>query len=139
MGSGAKRIGGCLYDVTLADGSTRRFHANQMRLRSIQLTDDDFIAFSNAFNRPLRRRKLPMEKLDTWTNMQWTTTKRATFRELQLWTTSNRSSQATCFPHPTVLNEVKFQRNNLSWTQEGKRTSIHKLIPGIRVLFLWFF
>jgi len=27
-GSDAKRIGGCLYDVTLADGSTRSFHAN---------------------------------------------------------------------------------------------------------------
>jgi hypothetical protein len=62
-GSVAKRIGGYLYDVTLADGSTREFRAKQMRLRSIHLTDDDFTAFSNAFNRPVGRRKLPMEKL----------------------------------------------------------------------------
>jgi len=31
--SDAKRIGGRLYEVTLADGSTSRFHANQMPLR----------------------------------------------------------------------------------------------------------
>jgi hypothetical protein len=54
-GSVAKRIGGCLYDVTLANGATCRFHANQMRPRSTQLTDDDFMAFADAFNLPVRR------------------------------------------------------------------------------------
>jgi hypothetical protein len=29
-------------------------HANQMRLRSTQLTDDDFTAFADAFNLPVR-------------------------------------------------------------------------------------
>jgi hypothetical protein len=50
-----KRIGGRLYDVTLADGSIRRFHANQMRPRSTQLTELDFTEFANAFNLPFRR------------------------------------------------------------------------------------
>jgi hypothetical protein len=40
-----------------------------MRIRSTQLTDDDLIAFSNAFNLPVRRRKLSTEKLDTWGNL----------------------------------------------------------------------
>jgi transposase InsO family protein len=39
-GSVAKRIDDRLYDVTLADGSTRRFHANQMCPRSTRTTDD---------------------------------------------------------------------------------------------------
>jgi len=54
-GSVAKRIGGRLYDVTLANGSTHRFYANQMRSRSIQLMDDDFTAFPDTFNLPIRR------------------------------------------------------------------------------------
>jgi len=53
-GSVAKRIGGRLYDVTLANGSTHRFHANQMRPRSTQLMDDDFTAFAVTFNLPVR-------------------------------------------------------------------------------------
>jgi hypothetical protein len=31
---------------------------------------------------------------------------------------------------PHILKEVTFERNNLSWIQEGKITGIHKLIPG---------
>jgi hypothetical protein len=54
-GSIAKRIGSRLFDVTLSNGSTRRFHANQMRPRSTQLTDDDFAAFANTFNLTVRR------------------------------------------------------------------------------------
>jgi len=54
-GSVAKRIGGRLYDVTLANGSTHRFHADQMRPRSTQLMDDDFTAFADTFNLPARR------------------------------------------------------------------------------------
>jgi hypothetical protein len=54
-GSVSKRIGGRLYDVTLANGATCRFHANQMRPRSTQLTDGDFMAFADAFNLPVRR------------------------------------------------------------------------------------
>lgn len=137
-GTVAKLIGGRLYDTTLADGSTHRVHANQMRLWSIQLTEDYFAEFANTFNPPIRARKLPMEKLDTWTNMQWTTNRPA-FSKLQLWTTANRSSQAAHYGNPAVLNKVTFQRNHLSWTQEGKRTSIHKLIPVVQVVFFWFF
>jgi len=58
-GSVAKRIGGRPYDMTLANGSTHRFHAYQMRLRSTQLTDDDFTAFADAFNLPVRRPQVP--------------------------------------------------------------------------------
>jgi hypothetical protein len=50
-----KRIGGRLYDVTLADGSTRRLHANQMRLKSTQLLEGEFTEFAKAFNLPARR------------------------------------------------------------------------------------
>jgi hypothetical protein len=53
-GSVTKHIGGRLYDVTLANGATCRFHANQMRPRSTQLTDDDFMAFADAFNLSVR-------------------------------------------------------------------------------------
>jgi hypothetical protein len=54
-GTVAKRIGGRLYGVTLADGSTHRFHANQKRPRFTQTTDDDFTVFSDAFNLPVHR------------------------------------------------------------------------------------
>jgi hypothetical protein len=54
-GSVAKRIGGRLYDVRLTNGSTHRFHVNQMRPRSIQLADDDFATFADTFNLPVRR------------------------------------------------------------------------------------
>jgi hypothetical protein len=83
---------------------------------------------------PFDTRKLSMEKVDTWTNMQWTTTYRPAIRGLQLWTTSNRSSQATHCRNPDIINEVAFQRNNLSYTQEGKHRSIHKLVQMVQVL-----
>jgi transposase InsO family protein len=51
----AKRVGGRLYDVTLVDGSTRRFHANQMRPRSTQLTEEEFTEFTGVFDLPVRR------------------------------------------------------------------------------------
>jgi hypothetical protein len=38
----------------LADGSNRRFHANQMRPRSTYLTEDYFTEFASAFNLPVR-------------------------------------------------------------------------------------
>jgi len=41
--------------------------------------------------------------------------------------------------NPAILKEVTFQRNNLSWTQEGKHISIHKLVPVVQALFLGFF
>jgi len=82
---------------------------------------------------PFEPRKLPKGM-----NMQWTTANRPANRGLQLWT-SNRSSQATHCRNPAVLNEDTFQRNNLNWTQEGKHRRIHKLVPMVQVLFLWFF
>jgi len=47
-GSVTKRIDGRLY-MTIAHGSTRRFHANQMQPRSKQTTDDDFTKFEYSF------------------------------------------------------------------------------------------
>jgi len=47
-------FGGRLY-MMLANGSTDRFHTNQMRLISTQLTVDDFTAFADAFNLPVQR------------------------------------------------------------------------------------
>ena len=85
---------------------------------------------------PFDSRNLPKEELDTWMNTQWTTTNRPAIRGLRLRTTSNWSSQATHCRNPAVLNDVTFQRNNLSWTQEGKHTSINKLVPMAQVLFL---
>jgi hypothetical protein len=39
--------------------------------------------------------------------------------------------------NPAVPNQVSFPRNNLSWTREEKRTSIHKVVPGVQVIFPW--
>jgi hypothetical protein len=61
-GSVIKRIDGRLYDMTLAHGSTRRFHAKQLRPRSKQKTDDDLTAFGDAFNLPVRRPQAPNGK-----------------------------------------------------------------------------
>jgi hypothetical protein len=37
-----------------------------------------------------------------------------------------------------VQNEVKFQRKNLSWTQEGNHKILQKLVPVVQVVFLEF-
>jgi hypothetical protein len=84
----------------LADGSNRRFYADQMWLRSTQLTEDDFTEFSNAFNLPFDARNLPMEKLDPWTNMQWSTTNRPAFRILRMWANSKSEQSSNAFLEP---------------------------------------
>jgi hypothetical protein len=45
-GSVAERIDCRFYEVTMAMGSTRRFHAKQMQLRSAQMADGIFTAFA---------------------------------------------------------------------------------------------
>jgi hypothetical protein len=49
----SKQIGGRLYDFTLTDGSTHRFHVNQMRPRSTHRTEDHFADFFNGFSLPV--------------------------------------------------------------------------------------
>jgi hypothetical protein len=42
-----RQLIGCrLYDMTMAVGSTRRFHAKQMQLSSAQLTDEIITEFA---------------------------------------------------------------------------------------------
>jgi len=48
-------------------------------------------------------RNFPVEELDTWTNMQWTTTHRPATRELKLTMKSTRSSQAKHRQYLAVL------------------------------------
>jgi len=73
--------------------------------------------------------KSPIQKPETWANMQWSTTNRPATRELQLTTKANWYIQEKRRLNPAVLNEASIPRNNLSWIQEGKRTSIHKVVP----------
>jgi hypothetical protein len=58
-----KQIGGRLYDVTLTDGSTRRFHVNQMRPRSTHQTADRLADFFNGFNLPVPRIQVTKEEM----------------------------------------------------------------------------
>jgi hypothetical protein len=51
----SRQIGSRLYDVTMADGSTRRFHTNQMRSRSTNRAADYYTDFLDGFNRPVPR------------------------------------------------------------------------------------
>jgi hypothetical protein len=48
-----KRIRGRLYEVTMTDGLTRRFHANQMRPRHTLQSADQFKDFLSGFNLPV--------------------------------------------------------------------------------------
>lgn len=57
-----KQIGGRLYDVTLTDGSTRRFHVNQMRPRSTHQTADRLADFFDGFNLPVPRIQVTREE-----------------------------------------------------------------------------
>jgi hypothetical protein len=50
----SKQIGSYLY-VTVADGSTHRFHTNQMRLRSTNQAADYLTDFFDGFNLPVPR------------------------------------------------------------------------------------
>jgi hypothetical protein len=128
-GSVTKRIRGHFYNVTLANGSTHRFHANQMRLRSTQrmmISQHSQTPSTCPFN----ARRLPPEKPDTWTSMQGTRTNTLATRRIQRWTTSSQSSQAAHCWNPDVLNEVTSLRNNLSWTLLGNHTSTHKSGPN---------
>jgi hypothetical protein len=126
-----KRIGGSLY-VTLADGSTRRFHANQMRLRSTQQTEHEFTEFANTFILPVRRPQAANRETGPLDEHAVDHKQETSIQDLELWTTA---SQATCFWNPVILNEVTFQRNNFSWTQEGKLINIHRFIPLVQVYF----
>jgi hypothetical protein len=129
VGSVAKRISDRLYDITLANESTRRFHANQMRLRSTQLTDDDLTAFSYSFNLPVRRRKLPKETLDTWRNLvdhnQMTSIQgNPAVDDVE----PEQSSNAFSEPRPSKRGHIPKKQFEFD---PRKLTSIHKLISGL--------
>ena len=58
------------YDVTLRDGSTCRFHVNQMRPRATHRTEDHFADFLTGFELPVPRTKADREGIgpaDEWT------------------------------------------------------------------------
>jgi len=57
----SKQIGGRLYDVTLTDGSTRRFRVNQKRLRATHRTEDHFADFLTWFELPVPRTQAARE------------------------------------------------------------------------------
>ena len=133
-GSVAKQIGGHLYDVTLADGSARRFHDNQMQLKFTHLTDDEFTAFANAVNLPVR-------------HAQGATGETGHLDEHAVNDNQDTSNQET-----PAMDDVKpEQLSNASEPRRSKRghipkkpfeldptrTSMHKLIPGLPVLFLF--
>jgi len=86
-GSVTKRIDGRLY-MTLAHGSTRRFHAKCSRDSSRQrIVTSQRLKMLSTFL--FVAHKSPMEKPETWANMQWSTTNRPATRKLQLRTKVN--------------------------------------------------
>jgi hypothetical protein len=94
--------------VTLADGLTQRFHANQMGLGSTQVMDDKFTAFADAFNLPVRPPRVAKEELDTWMKIQWTTIKKISNHGTPPLDEVKPSSRATHCRNPVVLNKVTF-------------------------------
>jgi hypothetical protein len=54
----SKRIGIRLYDVTMADGSTRRYHTNQTRSRSTKQAADYLTDFWDGLNLPVPRTEI---------------------------------------------------------------------------------
>jgi len=106
-------FGGRLY-MTLANGSTDRFHTNQMRLISTQLTVDDFTAFADAFNLPVQRPQFANGETGHLDEHAVDHNQQTSDQGTQLRTKSNRRSQAKHCWKPAVLNEVIFQRNSLS-------------------------
>jgi len=56
-----KQVGGRLYEVTLTDGSTHRFHVNQMRPRATHWTEDHFADFLTGFELPVPRTQTARE------------------------------------------------------------------------------
>jgi hypothetical protein len=59
-----KQIGGRLYEVTLIDGSTRRFHVNQMKQRYTHQTADHLADFFDGFNLPVPRIQVTREETE---------------------------------------------------------------------------
>jgi len=57
----SKLIGGRLYDVTLTDGSTCRFHVNQMRPKATNRAEDQFAVFLTGFELPVPRTQAARE------------------------------------------------------------------------------
>jgi hypothetical protein len=128
-----RRIG--LYDVTLADGTARMFHANQMRQRSTLLTEHDSTTFVNTFNLSVRLPHAangengPLDEYAVDHNQE------ISIQVIPTADNSKSEQSNNAFFIPAVINEVAFQRNNFIWTQEGKRTIIHRSIPAVRVYF----
>jgi hypothetical protein len=124
--------------MTLADGSTRRVHAKQMQLRSIQLTEDYLAEFANTFNPPVQRPQAANGETGHL-DERAVDNQQTSIQQTPAVDNGNPEQSSSALWHPAVLNEVTLQRNHLSWTQEGKRTSIYKLIPAVHILFLFFF
>ena len=57
----SKQIGGRLFDVILTDGSTRRFHVNQIRSRATHRTEDHFADFLTGLELPVARTQAARE------------------------------------------------------------------------------
>ena len=133
-GSVAKWIGVRLYEVTPTNGSTHRFHDNQMRPRSTELTDDDFIAYADNFNLPVRRPQA--------TNVETIHPKEHAGDHNQH--SGNQGILALDDVNPEQLSSTLLEHrraiwghipNNLGWTLEENHTSIHKNGPNCAKLF----
>jgi hypothetical protein len=61
-GSVARQIGGRLYEVTMSDGTSCRFQANQLRPRIAWSKVGYYAAFADAFNLPFTRPQAPNEE-----------------------------------------------------------------------------
>jgi hypothetical protein len=57
-----RQIGNRLYDVTMVDGSSRRYHIDQMRSRSTNQTADHYTDFLDGFNLPVSRIQVTREE-----------------------------------------------------------------------------
>jgi hypothetical protein len=112
--------------VVLANESARRFHPKPLRPRSIQLMDDDFTAFADAFNLPVRRPQVANGETRHSDEHAGDHNRQSG----NLWTPAfeddNPEESSSTLQTPRRSNKVTFPRNNSSCTPEENHTSIHK-------------
>lgn len=104
-----KQIGSRLYDVTMVDGSSRRFHINQMRSRSTNQAADYYTDFFDGFNLPVPRTQVTRK--ETESKEQTAATSPGTSSSSQVPSTANDDTMAK---QPSgVVEPRKSQRGHI--------------------------
>jgi hypothetical protein len=131
----SQQIRGRLYDVTLIDGSTCRFHVNQMRPRSTHQTEDHFVDFCNSLNLPVPRTKVAREETEPEDEQAANIHPETSSQELTQWDNNSVEQPSKGLVEPRRSKQGHIPKSSLNWTQTRGSTNTHRLAQGTSPVF----